>query len=76
MIKLRVDQGPDGYNNCMCTVLESDSTHALLRGSIKVDFAICNPEVIIKAGDIVVIESAIVYTAIANKIVNIEHNEV
>lgn len=75
MIKLRVDQGPDGYNNCWCSVLKSDSTHELIRGAIKVDFALCNPEETIKAGDIVTIESAVVYATIANKIVDIEHNE-
>lgn len=75
MIRLRVNLGPDDYNNCLCTVLESDSTHELINGTINIDFALCNPEAAIKPGDIVVIESAIVYTAIANKIVNIDHNE-
>jgi hypothetical protein len=56
-------------------VLKSDSTHELIRGSVNVDFALCNPESNITPGDVVVINRATVYTVIAGEIVNIEHNE-
>ena len=75
MIKFKVTSEPDKYDNCMCRVVEADIAHSNIFGSIKVDFSICNPECNITPGDIVVVNSATVYTVVAGEIVDIEHNE-
>lgn len=75
MIKLRVIDGPNEYHEYRCAVEETDKDHKYLFGNILVDFTINSQDVKITHGDIIVLDSATVYTVIARKIVSLEHSK-
>lgn len=74
MIKLRVLDGPNEYNEHRCAVEETDKDLTYLFGTIRVDFTINNPETKITRGDLIVIDKVTVYTVIAREIISIEHS--